>query len=281
MRWLISWAPLISRGELAHPLLGEAVARPRGADRGDDHAVPVSDRGGHGVQPELVLLQGHCVPAVQRFYEVLLQLRPRRQGARRVLLQAGFRQQLHAPLRREVGEEDLAAGGGVQRSQLADPVVRRDRGRAAHLAEVDRVLLLQDGDVDRLAEFLGQPLAHGAAHLGDVDPSRDGARQPYDPEAEPVLAALRGLFDESARLQRPEEPERRRLVDVDLSRHLADARLAAPGEDLQHADGAVDGLHPARRGARCFGGCLVVAHGETILVVTNGRSERVEDERLR
>ena len=62
-----------------------------------------------------------------------------------------------------------------------------------------------------------------------------------------------------ARLQRAQQPERRRLVDRDLRGDLADAGLAAAGEDLQHGDRAVHGLDatglaPVRR----------VAHGATI-----------------
>ncbi|GHH28344.1 hypothetical protein GCM10018780_84750 [Streptomyces lanatus] len=53
-------------------------------------------------------------------------------------------------------------------------------------------------------------------------------------------------------------------MDVDLGGHLADARVAALGEDLQDTDGAVDGLHPAHRVTRCLVICGVVAHDATI-----------------
>ena len=125
-------------------------------------------------------------------------------------------------------------------------------------------MLLQHGDVDRLADPLRQFLADRAALLGDVDPAGDRAGQPHDPEAEPVLAALGRLLHQTACLQRAEQAERGRLVDVDLAGHLTDARLAALGEDLQDADGTVDGLHPVHRGSRCFAVCRVVAHGATI-----------------
>ena len=88
-------------------------------------------------------------------------------------------------------------------------------------------------------------LADRAALLGDVDASRDRAGQPYDAEAEPVLAALARLLHQAARLQGAEQAERGGLVNVDLGRHLADACLAAAGQDLQDADGAVDRLHSA------------------------------------
>ena len=110
-------------------------------------------------------------------------------------------------------------------------------------------MFLQDSDVDGLADLLGEPLAHRPALLCDVETARDCARQAHDPEAEPVLAPLGRLLDQTARLQRPEKAERGRLVDIDLGGDLAYARLAALSEDLQDADGTVDGLHPVHRGA--------------------------------
>ncbi len=245
-------------------LLGEAVRGAGGAEGGDDLAVVGADRGRHGVQPDLQLLQCHRVPAFPRLGQVLLQLPPDGQRVRGVLLQSGGREHLVAPLRRQVREQDLAAGRGVHRGELSDPVVGADGARAAHLVEVDRVVLLQDGDVDGLADLLAEPLAHLPALLGDVESARDRAGQAHDAEAEPVLAALGGLLDQSARLQRPEQAERGRLVDVDLGGDLADACLPALGEDLQDADGTVDGLHPVHRRSGCFALCGVVAHSATI-----------------
>lgn len=83
-------------------------------------------------------------------------------------------------------------------------------------------------------------------------------------ETEAVLAALACLFHQAAHLQGAEQPERGGLVDIDLGGHLADPGLAAPGQDLQHGDGAVDGLHPTGRRSCRFGICMVVAHNATI-----------------
>ncbi|MCO5557595.1 hypothetical protein L7F22_011161 [Adiantum nelumboides] len=59
----------------------------------------------------------------------------------------------------------------------------------------------------------------------------------------------------AALLQRPEQPERGRLVDVERGRELADPRLAAVGQQGQQGDGPVDRLHPglpsAHRVAHC------------------------------
>ena len=51
--------------------------------------------------------------------------------------QPGGGQQLSAVFRGQVREQDLAARSGVQRCELSLPVVRGDRGRAAHLVDVD------------------------------------------------------------------------------------------------------------------------------------------------
>src|ERR1044072_4155546 len=99
-----------------------------------------------------------------------------------------------------MGEQDLAARRGVDRGELADPVVRADGARTAHLIQVDREVLLQDGDVDGLADLLTEPLAPRSALLGDVETPRARAGQAYDPEAQPVLAPLGRLLDESTPL---------------------------------------------------------------------------------
>ncbi len=146
----------------------------------------------------------------------------------------------------QVSQQDLAAGGGVERGELPDPVVRRDRRRAAHLVEVDGVVGAHDGEVDGLADLLGQAPADRAALLGEVEAGGHAAGEADDAEAEAVLPAVLGLLDQAPGLQGAEEPEGRRLVDADLRRDLADTGLAALGEDLQHADGPVDRLHAGR-----------------------------------
>jgi hypothetical protein len=79
------------------------------------------------------------------------------------------------------------------------------------------------------------------------------------PDPEPVLAAVAGLLDQTAPLERAQQAERRRLVHVDLRGHLADPGLAAPSEDFEHGDRPVDGLDPDR-----VTPTRRVAHDETI-----------------
>jgi hypothetical protein len=142
-----------------------------------------------------------------------------------------------------VREQDLAARGGVQRRQLTDPVVRGDRTRPARLVDVDDEMRPPHGDVDGFAELRGELFAACTGLLGDVQLAGHGAGQPQDAEAEAVLSAVLGLLDEFAFLERREQPERRRLVHADVGGDLADAGFTTLGQDLQHADGAVDRLH--------------------------------------
>ena len=103
--------------------------------------------------------------------------------------------------------------------------------------------------------------------LGDVQLAGHRAGQPQDAEAEPVFSAVLGLLDQFALLQRGEQPERRRLVHADVGGDLADAGFTALGQDLQHADGAVDRLHtPGALTSRVAHNATIrdaVAHRET------------------
>ncbi|GAB7106747.1 hypothetical protein JCM4814A_50610 [Streptomyces phaeofaciens JCM 4814] len=66
-------------------------------------------------------------------------------------------------------------------------------------------------------------------------------------------------------------------MNIDLGRDLADARLAALGENLQDADGPVHRLDTAGLRIRRFCVSAVVAHSETIRVVNNAiASNRAE-----
>ena len=152
----------------------------------------------------------------------------------------------------------------MQGGELADPVVRGDRRRAAHLVEVHRVVGPQHGDVDGLADLLGQPPAHRAALLDEVHPGGHPAREPDDAEAEAVLAAVLGLLHQATGLQRAEQPERGRLVDADLRGDLAHPGLTALGKDLQNADGPVHRLDPAAAVGPCGAGPRRAAHSGTI-----------------
>lgn len=184
-------------------------------------------------------------------------------GAGRVALQAGRAQQVLAVPPVEVGQQDLPARRRVQGRELAHPVVRGDGGGPAHLVEVDRVVRPQDGDVHRLADLLGESAADGPAALchihPHVHPHGDAVGEADEAEAEAILAAVLGLLDQPARLQRAEQAERGRLVHLDLGRELGDPGLPAPGEDLHDADRPVHGLHAAAGGLGPGGGS-VVAH---------------------
>ena len=92
------------------------------------------------------------------------------------------------------------------------------------------------------------PLADRPGLLHDVEPSRGGAGQPEEPDAQAVLAAVGGLLDEPVGLERADQAEGGALVHPELGRHLGDPDLAAPGQHLEDGDGPIDRLDAAAVG---------------------------------
>ena len=163
----------------------------------------------------------------------------------------------------QVGQQDLAVRGRVQRDAPPGPVVWRQRGRPRRLVQVERIASGQDGQVDGLARLLGQRPADRAALLDHVEPRAGRPGQPHDAHPEPELAPRRVLGHQLTPVQRGQQPGRGRLVHVELARHLGDPGLAVPGQDLQDRHRPVHRLH--RRRLSCPG--PIVAHSATILAV--------------
>ena len=135
----------------------------------------------------------------------------------------------------------------MQGGQLADPVVAADRSGPAGLIDVDDVVRSQHGDVDGLPQLDREALADLPALLRDVELTRHRVGEAEQAEAEAILSALVGLFDQLVILQRRQETRDRGLVHADLGRELGDADLTEAGQDLEHGHGAVDGLHTSAR----------------------------------
>ena len=91
-------------------------------------------------------------------------------------------EQLSPEARGRECQQDLAARGGMQWRELADPVVGADRRRAPCLIDVHRVMRTQHRNVDGLPDVRGEPLAYLAPLLGDVEATRDGIGQAQDAE---------------------------------------------------------------------------------------------------
>src|SRR5207248_6882992 len=102
----------------------------------NDLAAHEADGGGHGGQPDLVLLYATGVAAVPYERELLFEGGRVGDGVRRVALQP-LREDRVDLLREHVRQEDLAGGGGVHRGALPDPVDGGDRRRADHLVDAD------------------------------------------------------------------------------------------------------------------------------------------------
>jgi hypothetical protein len=165
---------------LGHPRYAvgrDAETRTRGADRGDHRALGVTDRGRDGGQAVLEFVHRGRVTALPDLSEQPAEFG---QGGHGPPGEALERQhQVLKDLRRWlVGQQDLAVGGGVQRDALPSPVMRRQRGRARHLVQVERVPARQDGQVDGLAHLLGQGPADRPAFLGEIQPAPGGPGQP-------------------------------------------------------------------------------------------------------
>ncbi len=131
----------------------------------------------------------------------------------------------------------------MQRDALPGPVVRRQRGRACDLVQVERVPSGQDGQVDRLAHLLGQRPAHRPALLHQVEPAADRPGQPDQAHSEPVPPARRVLGHQLTPVQRGQQPGRGGLVHAQLARDLGHPGLPLPGQDLQDGHRSVHRLH--------------------------------------
>lgn len=248
-------------GQLRQPLWRQPVHRARDADRGDHLAVVGAHGRRHRGQPDLQFLLCDGVALLRHGRQLAAQHRRAGDGVLGEPVQ-GAGQQALAQGGRQMGQEHLAAGGGVQRGAPAEPVLRRHRGGAAGLHDVDRRVVVQHRDVRRLAQFVGEFAADGYALLRDVQPHRRRPREAQHARPQVVLAALLLLGHQAAVLQDAEQPERGGLVHVQFVGDLGDARLAEAGEDLQHAHGTVHRLHAAGRASAG----LLVLHVILILV---------------
>ena len=145
----------------------------------------------------------------------------------------------------EVGQQHLAAGGGVQRGQLTDPVLADHRCLPLRLDDIDGEVLAQHRHVDRLAERAGQLIGQRSGLLGQFELDVDAASESYEPEAQAVLSPLGVLLDHLARLERTQQAKRRGLVHTDLAGELADPAGAPTRQQFEYVQGAVHRLETA------------------------------------
>ena len=199
----------------------------------------VADGCGHGVQAHLVLLLCRRPALGADLVELALEHLDIDHGGVGVALQ-GAAEQVAQDRRAGEGQQHLATGRRVRRRALADPVVHGDGGRASNFADVDDPVAVQDGHVHRLPDVRGQRLTGLAALVREVALDGQGACQPYDAEAEAVLAPVGQLLDQATGLQHCDQPGSSGLVHAELERDLGDARHPTLRQDLQDRDGAVD-----------------------------------------
>jgi hypothetical protein len=224
MRCEISAHLRLNQVSAAHPV--EPVSRAADAQGHNHVAGPVADGGGQGVEANRVLLDRSR--SAQGTDAVKLRLlRCGEKGVRDHRLDAG--EQLGAAGRREVLDEDLAAGRAVQCSGVSRPTqlcVDTVQGSSTWSTltiqpscSTARLIVLPSSAASR--SQTGRPCLV-------IEPVRDWANHRDQPESEAVFAAVGRLLHQPPALQRPEQPNRSRLVDADLHGDLADAGLAAP-----------------------------------------------------
>ena len=95
-------------------------------------------------------------------------------------------------------QQDLSAGGRMGGAALPNPGVQGDACGADGLGDVDDPVAVEDGEVRGLTGVGGQRVARGLALLDQVESAAGRPGQPRDREAQPVLAAVGELLDETA-----------------------------------------------------------------------------------
>lgn len=128
----------------------------------------------------------------------------------------------------------------MQRNMLSHPIVGLQRGRSRFLLDVQCRAFAEYGDIDSLTGVPRELPDQRSCFADDVEPGRGGAGQSDDTDTESVSAAFGALFDEASGRQRRDEPERRRLVDTELTGNLGHSGLPGPSQDFQNGDRSID-----------------------------------------
>ena len=147
--------------------------------------------------------------------------------------------------------QDLAAGGGVQRCQLTDPVVRADRARPASLVEVDDEMRTPHCDVDGFAELRGELFADRPACW--VTSRRPGTALASRRMPKPRRYLPRSWVCSTSSRSSSAASNRNA---VDLCTPISAATSRRPphplGQDFQHVYSAVDRLDTAGASPRAL-----------------------------
>ena len=122
--------------------------------------------------------------------------------------------------------------------------VHAERPRPLDGGQVDDLEPVQRGEVRRVRRALDQPLQMRAGLEDQRTAARVGLPDLEGPQADLEASARRLLLDESRGLERPEQPQRDRLLQACLGLNLDEAQRPRLGsEGLQHVERTLDRLH--------------------------------------
>ena len=191
------------------------------------------------IEPDLQFLERAGEAGVERRGQLLFELATIDDRVRRPALERTAEQSLPDGAWRE-GHDHLAARGAMDRGSTAEPVDADHRSRARRLLDGDYLIRVENIEGDGFTEGSGQPLAHRASHVSEVELPRDHAGKLRQTPAEPVFGGAGIALDKAVPFQRAEQPEGGRPVDAKISRHLGARSPAVPCEKVEDGHSAVD-----------------------------------------
>ncbi len=225
-----------SGSRCAHRPRVEARRRALDADDPDEVAAAVAHGRGDRGKVLLALLPRLGVTTPANPLELLDELSPRRDRARRER-----RERIGRELDVAEREHHLAGRGRMADARAAELGDALDDGGAVGEVDGDRVVLARGRQRRRLARLPDERLEVRPGELAEVEPPEHGVPELDEPQRQAIAARLRHVLDEAGRGERREQPRDRAGVDRRATCDLVRAELAAVGESVEHRERALDG----------------------------------------
>ena len=153
---------------------------------------------------------------------------------------------------RQMRQQHFSQCGGVRRRAFADEGVHADQPGAVHRLHADRLVVVEDADVDGLAGVAREVLQRGQRLPAKLLVAHRGRAQRVEAHGERIAAGLGVFLQEPERLDRVQDAEDGRLGLAELGGEFGEAPAFLPGE-------AVDDLEALVQGAEAVGVAGVVA----------------------
>src|SRR6202165_471253 len=243
-------------GDLLERLGAKTVGRARNTQRRHNFGVAVIDRCGDRVQDHLEFFLRAGPPAVADRGQLGFQIGDLDFRVRRERLEPGA-QPLADVSRLQPGQQHLSARRRMRGTTLADPGAKGDAGGTHCLGDVHDAVLVQNGQVGRLAHVGRERVARALTLLHEVKVPAARPCEPGNRKAQAVFATIGQLLDVATRLEDSDQSRHRRLVHAELRRDLGHTRLPQRGQDLHYQQCAIYRLH---RGGPSGGGTVPSRH---------------------